>query len=52
MKYLGLIIAFLFAFALYAFAFIGIMDTFIVGDEPKTEHTMQDYLKQSKQSPT
>lgn len=44
MRYIGLVIAFLFALALYVFAFLGIMDTFIVG-EAKSEHTKSDYLK-------
>lgn len=45
MKYLRLVIAFLFALSLYAFAVKGVMDMVIVG---KSEHTMKDYLKDSK----
>ena len=43
MRYLGLVIAFLFALTLYGFAAYGMMNMFIVG-ETKTKHTMEDYL--------
>ncbi len=41
MKYFRLVVTLLIALAIYAFAVIGIMDTFIVG---KSEHTMKDYI--------
>jgi len=43
MKYIGIVLAFLFALAIYAFAVIGIIDTFIIG-EVKSEHIMEDYF--------
>lgn len=47
MKYLfSILLALLIALAFYAFAEVGIMDTFIVGDA-KSEHTMADYLKET-----